>query len=108
MSMATTAKTASPRARRQPMLDVDELAEMLKCSTRHIYRMSESGRMPAPVRLGSLVRWDQSVIDEWIEDGCPVRVRADEVLSLARRSTRPAAQSEGREMVGVGEGAGGA
>ena len=56
------------------LLDVQAVAEMLDCSTRHIYRLSDAGCMPAPVRLGSLVRWSAVAIREWIEGGCkPVR-----------------------------------
>ena len=56
------------------LLDVQAVAEMLGCSQRHVYRLSDAGRMPAPVRLGSLVRWSAAAICQWIEGGCkPVR-----------------------------------
>jgi excisionase family DNA binding protein len=51
--------------------DVKAVAEKLDCSQRHVYRMADGGRMPAPLRLGSLVRWDLDAIDRWISDGCP-------------------------------------
>ncbi len=53
------------------MLDVGAVAAMLNCSTRHVFRLAESGRMPAPVRLGTLVRWPRTAIETWIADGCP-------------------------------------
>ena len=52
------------------LIAVDQLALLLNCSKRHIYRLTDSGRMPSPVRLGSLVRWRQSDIDEWVTGGC--------------------------------------
>jgi excisionase family DNA binding protein len=56
------------------LLDVQAVAEMLGCSPRHVYRLSDSGRMPGPVKLGSLVRWNAAAIREWCEQGCkPVR-----------------------------------
>ena len=56
------------------VLNVQCVAEMLGCSTRHVYRLSDAGRMPRPVRLGSLVRWSKSSLEDWIADGCkPVR-----------------------------------
>jgi len=56
------------------LLDDDALAKMLNASPRHIRRLSDSGRMPAPVRLGALVRWQRTAILAWIEGGClPVR-----------------------------------
>jgi excisionase family DNA binding protein len=54
------------------LLDVKAVAVLLGgCSTRHIYRLSDSGRMPLPLRLGSLVRWNRAQIQEWIDAGCP-------------------------------------
>ncbi len=58
------------------MLDVQDVAALLKCSRRHIYRMADSGRMPPPVKLGALVRFDRDVLTRWITDGCPPVRRA--------------------------------
>jgi excisionase family DNA binding protein len=57
------------------LLDVRAVAEKLGCSTRHVYRLADAGRMPTPVKLGSLVRWSAAAILELIDGGCkPVRV----------------------------------
>ncbi len=53
------------------LLDVQAVAKLLSCSTRHVYRLSDAGRMPRPVRLGALVRWSRADIERWIVDGCP-------------------------------------
>lgn len=53
------------------LLDVRAMARLLDCSIRHVYRLTDSGRMPRPVKLGSLVRWDRAVIGAWIAQGCP-------------------------------------
>jgi excisionase family DNA binding protein len=53
------------------LLDVQAVADMLGCSARHVYRLSDAGRMPGPVKLGSLVRWSAAAIREWIDKGCP-------------------------------------
>lgn len=53
------------------MLDVNDVAEALSCSPRTVYRLADSGRIPAPVRLGGLVRWSRQALAEWIADGCP-------------------------------------
>lgn len=53
------------------MLTVNQVAAMLGCSTRHVYRMSDAGKMPVPMKLGNLVRWSRQGIEEWIEAGCP-------------------------------------
>ena len=52
------------------LIDVQEVARLLACSTRHVYRMSDAGRMPPPLKLGALVRWNRAVLDAWITAGC--------------------------------------
>jgi excisionase family DNA binding protein len=59
------------------LLDVRAVAALLDCSTRHVYRLSDAGRMPAPVRVGALVRWRRADIDAWLAAGCPATRRAD-------------------------------
>lgn len=53
------------------MLNKFEVAAMLNCSWRHVYRLSDEGRMPRPLKLGSLVRWPRKAIEEWIAADCP-------------------------------------
>lgn len=53
------------------LLNVEQVATLLNCSPRHVYRLCDAGRMPRPVRLGALVRWNRAVIEAWIEAGCP-------------------------------------
>ena len=68
-----------PAVQEQPtaLLDVKAVAVILDCSTRHVYRLSDGGKMPRPVKVGALVRWPRHSIDEWIRDGCkPVRQTA--------------------------------
>ena len=52
------------------LLDVRAVAKMLGCSSRHIYRLSDAGRMPPPVKLGALVRWNRDTVATWIAGGC--------------------------------------
>jgi excisionase family DNA binding protein len=61
--MATTTPPA--------MLDVREVAALLKCSARTVTRLEEIGAMPPAVRLGRLCRWNRIVVEAWIADGCP-------------------------------------
>jgi excisionase family DNA binding protein len=53
------------------MLDVRAVAQMLNCSARHVYRLADAAKMPAPVRIGALVRWPRQAIADWIAAGCP-------------------------------------
>ena len=61
---------------REPSLlvDVQDVAAMLQCSARHVYRLADGGQMPRPFKIGALCRWDRDAIQKWIVDGCkPVR-----------------------------------
>lgn len=51
--------------------DVQAVAELIDCSSRHIYRLSDAGKMPRPVKLGALCRWNLTEIEDWISAGCP-------------------------------------
>ena len=57
---------------RPEMLDVKAVAGLLACSPRSVYRLADGGKMPRPVKLGSLVRWRGGELRDWIADGCPV------------------------------------
>jgi excisionase family DNA binding protein len=53
------------------LIDVNKVAELMDCSARHVYRLSDAGKMPAPFKLGALVRWSVATINEWVAAGCP-------------------------------------
>ncbi len=71
---------------RVAMMNVDDVAGQVKCSTRTAHRLADSGRMPRPVKLGALVRWPRQVVEQWIADGClPAHSR---VLDVKHRTYR--------------------
>lgn len=53
------------------LLDVRQVAGLLGCSARTVYRLADTGRMPRPVKLGALVRWRKFEVEDWIAAGCP-------------------------------------
>jgi len=53
------------------LIDVKQVAELLGCSQRGIWRLRDSRKMPAAVTIGRLVRWRLAEITAWIADGCP-------------------------------------
>jgi excisionase family DNA binding protein len=53
------------------MLSVQDVAKLMQCSDRHLCNLRRAGRMPAPVKLGTLVRWPRKVIEDWVANGCP-------------------------------------
>ena len=52
------------------LLDVRQIAALLRCSTRTVYRLAQGGLMPRPRKLGALVRWSKSELERWIAGGC--------------------------------------
>lgn len=50
-----------------------QLAIMLQVSKRTLFRMRSAGRLPAPLRVGGVVRWRLADVRNWIADGCPVQ-----------------------------------
>jgi len=53
------------------LFDVKALASSLDCSVRTAWRLRDSGRLPAPAKVGRLVRWRAEDIDQWVRAGCP-------------------------------------
>lgn len=78
-SKNVTAETTNDGGNREPreatelslLIDVHDVAALLKCSARHIWRMADAGKMPRPHKIGALCRWDRAVIEQWVADGCP-------------------------------------
>lgn len=64
-------KAIQERAGTAELLDVERVAEMLAVSTRTVRRMADSGQMPRPLKVASLIRWRRSDIEQWLADGCP-------------------------------------
>ena len=51
--------------------DVDAIAEMLGCSSRHVRRLADCGALMRPIHIGRLVRWRKADVDAWLAAGCP-------------------------------------
>jgi excisionase family DNA binding protein len=70
--------TAVAAPQESALLTVHDVARVLNCSARTVYRLADSGRMPRPVKLNALVRWRREIIEQWVGGGCP-RVKNKEV-----------------------------
>ena len=68
---ATDARSVGPERAPAELLDVITVAALFGCSVRHVYRMSDAGRMPRPVKLGQLVRWRRTELMSWLDASCP-------------------------------------
>jgi predicted DNA-binding transcriptional regulator AlpA len=69
-----TEKDISMIAAEGVLLTVGDLSTKLQVSPRQIYRLTDGGKLPAPVKVGAMNRWRSAEIDTWIAKGCaPVR-----------------------------------
>ena len=53
------------------LLKVADVSAMLKVSTRQVWKLVASGRLPPPVPLGRSLRWRAGDIADFIRLGCP-------------------------------------
>lgn len=58
------------------LITPQRVAEILGISKRTLWRLRSSRKIPEPVRLGNVVRWDVDEIDNWIRLGCPAPKKA--------------------------------
>jgi excisionase family DNA binding protein len=56
-----------------PVYTPDELAAALQVSTRTLYRLDSSGKLPRPVSVGRSLRWRRDEILAWLAAGAPKR-----------------------------------
>ena len=71
--VTSDARVGGPETAQPELLSVEDVATLLRCSPRHIYRLADRGHMPRPVKLGALVRWSRRSVLEWVYDGCRPR-----------------------------------
>ena len=55
------------------LLKVNEVAEFLGVSTRHVWNLRTEGFLPDPVRLGRSARWRRTELVAWVDAGCPAQ-----------------------------------
>ena len=55
------------------LLSAKTLGNMLSLSKRQVFRLNSCGKLPAPIRIGGSVRWDESEIVDFLRAGAPDR-----------------------------------
>ena len=53
------------------LLTATQASALVNMGRRTWWRYASSGRAPAPVRIGNLVRWRRIELMAWIEADCP-------------------------------------
>ena len=67
-----------------------DLSRLLGISVCHLRRLESAGKIPKPVRLGRLLRWPASEIEQWLAEGSPDRKAWEARKRAYRRRTRRA------------------
>ena len=52
------------------LISAERVAVLLGISKRTLWRLLSSGKLPEPIRLGGIIRWNAGDIEEWVKDGC--------------------------------------
>jgi prophage regulatory protein len=55
------------------LLTARALAGLLSVSRRQVFRLNSAGKLPAPIRIGGVVRWSAQQISDWLSAGAPDR-----------------------------------
>jgi len=66
----TVEGVVGPEKAQAKLQDVDAVDALYADLRRHIYRQSDAGKMPAPVKVVKLDRWSRQDIMNWITAGC--------------------------------------
>jgi len=72
------------------LLKARSVSRMLGLSPSTVRRLSETGMMPLPIKVGSSVLWRRSDLTSWIEAGSPDRITWSAMVAAAasRKSVR--------------------
>lgn len=65
------------------LLTIDEVAERLNVSKRHVDVLLAAGRLLAPIRLGRRKLWSADELSAYIRAGCPSRDQWEEIKAGA-------------------------
>lgn len=71
MNIATAAPGDDDDLPPDELIDVRQLAKMLRISVRTLWRLVRNQKAPSPIKLSGCTRWQKSVVVKWIRAGCP-------------------------------------
>lgn len=64
MSIALTEPTRADLE----LLEISEVAALMKCSPRAIYNHVEASRFPRPFKMGRSIRWRAATVRQWLDE----------------------------------------
>jgi len=68
MPPLTTPPGGRPASNPPELLDARAVAGLMSISVRSVWRLRDAGLLPAPVRVGSMVRWRRDTLLSWLNE----------------------------------------
>jgi excisionase family DNA binding protein len=50
-----------------PLLNVNQVAEILQCGVSTVWRLALEGKIPRPIQIGGMRRWSKARLVAWLE-----------------------------------------
>lgn len=69
MSQRHTVATTPPAG--ALLMTAEDVAEIMRVSTRTLWRLRAKGRIPQPLLIGASLRWRRDEVMQWISEGAP-------------------------------------
>ena len=66
------------------LVDIRQLAGLLRRSAASLERDQVDGRLPAQVYVGGSKRWRRAEIEAWVAAGCPARAEWEALVALQK------------------------
>jgi predicted DNA-binding transcriptional regulator AlpA len=66
-------------------LGVNDVAKILNCSKRTVFRFAAMQKMPEPMQVSGASHWPAKDIGQWIQVGCPSRKTWDVIKQLEKK-----------------------
>ena len=78
----------SKSSEREPaLIDAKETSRLCSISTPMLYKLNAMGSMPAPLKIGKLMRWRRKEILRWIDKGC-LDLSSEKKATVDKKSAR--------------------
>jgi predicted DNA-binding transcriptional regulator AlpA len=84
------------------LLTINDLAKILKCSRRTIFRLNVQQKTPPPLDINGLSMWPAKEIKRWVAIGCPSR-KAWKVVKQLEEKLRAAKAKQSQKKKRVSQ-----
>ncbi|MCD8141155.1 MAG: helix-turn-helix domain-containing protein [Planctomycetaceae bacterium] len=65
------------------LMDANGAAALCGVSRSTWFKLAATGKLPRPIKLGRVTRWNREELQAWIAAGCPAREKWDNIRAKA-------------------------